>query len=135
MNPIQTRGSFNLIYTPVVASVIAYFNNKGYILSAELLTHAKDNDDLDSIYVPVNRGILYQSSVFMNIVNGTSTYGSSVFPDEVDTVHKDLYNAIHSFYYSRSESGRVVVIQDRYDFTSGGYNSIAGIAVETMCAA
>lgn len=135
MNPIQTRGSFHLIYTPAVAAVTAYFNNKGYKLAAELLTHAKDNDDLDSIYVPVNRDIMYQSSVFMEIVNGTSSYGTSAFPDEGGTVQKDLYNAIHSFYYSRSESGRVVVIQDRYDFAKGGYSSIAGIAVDTMHAA
>lgn len=135
MNSIQTRGSFNIIYSPAVASVIAYFNSKGYILAAELLTHARDNDDLDSIYIPVNREIMYQSSVFMNIVNGTSSYGTSEFPDEGNTVQKDLYNAIHYFNYSRSESGRVVVIQDRYDFAKSGYDNIAGVAVETMHAA
>lgn len=135
INPIQTRGSFHLIYTPAVATVIAYFNNNGYKLAAELLTHAKDNDDLDSIYVPININIMHQSSVFMGIVNGTSTYGTAEFPDQGSTAEKDLYNAIHSFYYSKSESGRVVVIQDRYDFAKGGYSSVAGVAVETMYAA
>lgn len=135
LSPIQTRGSFNLVYTPAVAAVTAYFNNKGYKLAAELLTHAKDNDDLDSIYVPVNKNIMCQSSVFKEIVNETSTYGTSAFSDEGGTVEKDLYNAIHSFIYSKSDSGRVVVIQDRYDFAKGGYSSIAGIAVDTMHAA
>lgn len=135
INPMQTRGSFHLIYTSAVATVTAYFNNKGYKLAAELLTHAKDNNDLDSIYEPVNKDIMYQSSVFMGIVNGTSTYGISSFPDQGGTAERDLYNAIHSFYYSTSESGRVVVIQDRYDFAKSGYSSVAGIAVETMYAA
>lgn len=34
INPMQTRGSFHLIYTPAVATVTAYFNNKGYKLAA-----------------------------------------------------------------------------------------------------
>lgn len=88
LSPIQTRSSFNLVYTPAVAAVTANFNNKGYKLAAELLTHAKDNDDLDSIYVPVNKNIMCQSSVFKEIVNETSTYGTSAFSDEGGTVKK-----------------------------------------------
>lgn len=54
-NSEQTRGDFHLVYTPAVATVIAYFNSNNYNLAAELLTHARDNDNLDSIYTPVNR--------------------------------------------------------------------------------
>ncbi len=104
-------------------------------MAAELLTHALANNDLDSIYVPINKDIMYESEVFTKIVNGNSTYGTSAFPNQGNTSDKDLYNAIHSFYYSKSESGRTVVIQDRYDFAKGEYNSIAGIAVDTMVAA
>ena len=50
MNTEQSRGDFHLIYTPAVATVIAYFNAQNYNLAAELLTHARDNDNLDSIY-------------------------------------------------------------------------------------
>ena len=61
MNTEQSRGDFHLIYTPAVATVIAYFNSQDYNLAAELLTHARDNNNLDSIYTPIN------SEIFLNI--------------------------------------------------------------------
>lgn len=47
----------------------------------------------------------------------------------------DLYDAIHSFdFFKSSPSSRVVNIFDTYDFEhdEDAYNTIPGIAVETM---
>ncbi|MBO5944083.1 MAG: hypothetical protein J6Q50_02150 [Clostridia bacterium] len=129
------RGSFHLIYSPAVATVIAYFNAKDYDLSAELLTHAKENDDLDSIYTPILQDDVLSSSVFNSIKNGTIYEGTKSFPNSGTTNDEDLYYAIHSFHYSKSKSGNVIVIQDRYDFKNSGYTSIGSTAISVMYAA
>ena len=67
INSEQTRGDFHLVYTPAVATVIAYFNSQDYNLAAELLTHARDNNNLDSIYNPINSNDVLSSSVYTNI--------------------------------------------------------------------
>lgn len=46
------RGVFHPALSPIVAAVIAYFNAKGYYLSAELLTHAVNNKAVSSTYRP-----------------------------------------------------------------------------------
>lgn len=129
------RGSFHLIYSAAVAAVIAYFNNSGYNFAAELLTHARDNNDLDSIYEPVNKDDVLSSTVYQNIRYGSTLEGSSSFPESGATNDKDLYYAIHSFYYTKSESGRTIEIQDRYDYEPGGYGSIGQVAVSMMYSA
>lgn len=135
-NSALTRGSFNLIYSPAVASVLAYFNACGYTLAAELLTHARDNEDLDSIYVPVNKDAVLSSNIYEEIKNGTTYEGTSSFPNSGSTNDKDLYYAIHSFYFSKSISNRAIVIQDRYDYAaSNDYGSIGGVAVDLMYSA
>lgn len=129
----NNRGSFNLIYSPAVATVIAYFNSCGYNLAAELLTHARDNNDLDSIYVPINKDDILTSPIYENIIYSNILDGVGTFPQSNNIEDNDLYYAIHSFYYSKSESGRVIVIQDRYDYDSENYyGDIAGIAINTM---
>lgn len=135
-NSATTRGSFHLVYSPAVAMVIAYFNSNSYNLAAELLTHARDNNDLDSIYVPINSNDVLSSSVFTNIRNSSNFEGSSSFPNSGSTNDQDLYYALHSFNYSKSASGRVVVIQDRYDYApNNDYGSIEGMAVDLMYSA
>lgn len=129
------RGGFHLIYSAAVAAVIAYFNNSGYNFAAELLTHARDNNDLDSIYEPVNKDDVLSSTVYQNIRYGSTLEGSSSFPESGATNDKDLYYAIHSFYYTKSESGRTIEIQDRYDYEPGGYGSIGQVAVNMMYSA
>ncbi len=116
-----------------IAAVLAFFNLKGYVLAAELLTHASSNTDLDSNYYPVNTSSVFSSSVYNSIKNGSTLSGTSAFPNEGSKGDQDLYYAIHGFHYSKSQSGRVVVIQDRYDYESdGSYSSFGGIAVDLM---
>lgn len=131
-NGVQTR-SFHAVYSPAIAAIVSYFNFKNYHLASELLTHAKNNKDLDSIYYPVNADIVLESAVFTDIRNNNNLQGSASFPNSGSTSDKDLYYALHSFYYSKSESGRVIEIQDRYDYAGdGGYNGISGIAINVM---
>lgn len=135
-NSALTRGSFNLIYSPAVASVLAYFNACGYTLAGELLTHARDNEDLDSIYAPVNIDAVLNSNIYEEIKNWTTYEGTSSFPNSGSTNDKDLYYAIHSFYFSKSISNWAIVIQDRYDYAaSNDYGSIGGVAVDLMYSA
>lgn len=42
---------FHAVYSPAVAAVVAFFNMKGYKLSAELLTHAKNNTKINSTII------------------------------------------------------------------------------------
>lgn len=126
---------FHAIYTPAVASVIAYFNVKNYLLAAELLTHAKENTDKISIYTPTYGARARNSSVVQQIGYGTVDSGSSAFEPGDSPVDMDLYYAIHSFdFFKSSPSSRVVNIFDTYDFEhdEDAYKTIPGIAVETM---
>lgn len=127
------RGSFHIIYSAEVAAVIAAFNALGYDLAAELLTQAKNNNILDSYYSPVLGSDVTVSSVFTSIQNGTVNSGSSAFPNSGTTDEKDLYYAIHAFNYRKSDSGRVVIIEDRYDYAQGAMGgSLTGMIVNEM---
>lgn len=120
------------IYAIEVASVIAYFNLKGYNLSAELLTHMKSNTSLDSEYIPLYGGNVCESSVFQTIVDSQKTGGKGVFPNTGNKNDKDLYYAIHAFDFTRLGM-LTIVISDRYDFASDKeYTSIAGVAISKM---
>ncbi len=124
---------FHLIYSPAVTAVVAFFNSQGYKLSAELLTHAKDNTVLNSNYYPANGQRVKGSSTFTRIAYGSATKGSASFENTGNTVQKDLYYAIHAFNWTKSSaSSKTVTIRDRYDFAPGDYSGIAGIAVDTM---
>lgn len=79
---------------------------------------------------------MLSSSVYTSIREGTKLEGSSSFPNSGGTNDQDLYYALHAFNFSKSASGRVVVIQDRYDYAQNDdYGSLGGIAVNVMYAA
>ena len=63
------KGTYHPVYSAEVAAVIAYFSVMGYDLSAELLTHAKNNNQLDSYYTPVLGSDVTVSNVFTTIKN------------------------------------------------------------------
>ncbi len=133
---LSSRGTYHAVYSAEVAAAIAVFSSLGYDLSAELLTHAKDNDKLDSRYIPVYDNNVPSSPVFINIRDGSVDFGSGAFPNSGTSDQKDLYYAIHSFNYRKSTSGRVVIIEDRYDFEQGSLgSSFTGMIVDQMYAA
>ena len=121
-------------YDEAVFMVLGFFNAYGYNLAAELLNHAHSSSTiLDSIYVPVNKDDVLQSSIYSNILSGSNYEGSSCFPQNGSVNDYDLYYAIYNFYYSKSISSSAVVIQDRYDYCSGDFNgTIGSIAIEAM---
>lgn len=120
-------------YSSEVNLVNAFFTSNGYVLSSELLLHAYSNGELDSMYTPVHKDLITKSSVFQSIKTGTSLEGSNEFPNSGTVVDKDLYYAIHAFRFLKSPSGRVVNIEDRYDYAkSSNYPSISGVAVNWM---
>ena len=124
---------FHAVYSPAVAAVVAFFNMKGYKLSAELLTHAKNNTEINSNYYPTNGQRVKSSPTFANIAKGNKIVGSANFENSGNTAQKDLYYAIHTFSWIKpSASSRTVIILDRYDFAPGDYNGVAGIAIDTM---
>lgn len=128
----MTRGSYHVVYSPAVASVIAYFNSMGYKLSAELLTHARDNESLDATYFPSYGNRVTFSSVYTGIINSSSTSGNGSFPKSGSTEQIDLYYGVHNFSYSKNTTNRLITITDRYDFVRGDYTGIAGVATDTM---
>lgn len=133
-NSKRMRAPYHALYTPAVGAVIAYFNSKHYKLSAELLTHAKENNVTDSYYDPVYKNIITSSKIFKNIALGKEINGTEIFPIDGDNIDMDLGYAIHGFsYYKSMPKTRTVTITDRYDFAKGDrYDGIAGTAVDTM---
>lgn len=130
----KARTVIQVPFAAEVGAVIAYFNAKGYKLSSELLTHARNNKTVDSSYTPYYGYHVQASPVFRKIANGTSTKGSATFPNSSsNTKIADCYYAIHKFNYTKSSSSsNIVRITDRYDFAPGDYNGIANIAVNAM---
>lgn len=124
----------NAVYKAAVSAAVAYFNSNDYILSAELLLHARDNQTLDSVYEPTNGYLVTYSEVFQSIANGTKVSGSAAFPNSGDTVDKDLYYSIHAFSYTKpAEDSTTVVISDRYDFAEeDNISSVVDLAVDIM---
>ncbi|MGY3776543.1 hypothetical protein [Helcococcus sueciensis] len=130
----NTRAVSNAIYSTAVSAVISWFNAQGYVLSAELLTHARDNTSYNSLYVPYNGRRVIQSPVYKNIVQQSSTSSKGVFPNSGTVVQRDLFYSIHEFHWSKHNYGNVTII-DKYDFSKDlNYetSSIAGVAIRTM---
>lgn len=127
---ISIQGVDNPVYTPAVATVVAWFNAKGYKLAAELLTQAKKNNKLYSIYYPKYGDRVKKSQVFKDIKKNNKTKGSARFPNKGNTNDKDLYYAIHNFNYVKYP--KIIHISDIYDYGEGDYKSVAGVAIETM---
>ena len=133
---IVSLGIVDGIYSVEIAGAVAVFNSLGYDLAAELLTHAADNNTLDSYYEPTHGSDVTSSSVYYEILNGSSTSGSAVFTKTGGTNDYDLHYAINRFNYRKSDSGSVVVIEDRYDYEQGGMGGgITGMVVDQMAKA
>lgn len=125
-------GSFHIVYSPAVAAVIAYFSQQGYTLSAELLTHARDNDVLDSSYTPTNTALVTQTTLYTELCGNGLTSGSDAFEKTGATVDDDLYYAIHGFSYTKDTTNNTLTITDRYDFAPNDWSDIQGVAVDMM---
>lgn len=118
-----------------VSTVVAYFNSQGYYLSAELLTHARNNTTINSNYTPSYGYLCNGSPLLAQIWKDSTTSGSGVFPKSgTATALLDLYYAIHAFNYTKtiSLSNSSLNVSDRYDYASGDYTGVAGVAVNTM---
>ncbi len=116
-NRNKSRASYHAVYTPMIAAAIAYFNANSYILSAEMLTHAKDNKTLHSIYKPEHTNVIASGKYFREIAYGYSTSGDSKFERTGKTIDDDLYLAFRYFYYSKTlYNSKTVTIIDTYDF-------------------
>ncbi|MCR4709844.1 MAG: hypothetical protein K5653_06300, partial [Clostridiales bacterium] len=75
-----------------VGAVIAWFNSKGYKLSAELLDNALVNKTLNSWYYPYYGNRVDSSSVFISIKNNmTDSSGSGIFLKDGSVNGNDLY--------------------------------------------
>ena len=114
-----------------VTMVVAYFLNKKYYLSRELLLQATLNSDKSSTYKPSYGSVIKSTSAIKKIANGTSTKGSSIFSSSSTEGYAKY--ALHRFKYTKSSSkSRTVKVTDYYDFASGDYNGLEGLAVEAM---
>ncbi len=120
-------------YDIEVASINAVFTKLGYVLASELLLYAFTNTELDSVYTPINKDIILNSSVYESIKTNNNEYGELEFPKSGTTADKDLYYSIHSFRYLKSPSNRVINLEDRYDYAQNNdYPTIQGIANNWM---
>lgn len=116
-----------------VTMVVAYFSNKKYYLSRELLLQATLNSDKSSTYKPSYGSVIKSTSAIKKIANGTSTKGLSIFSSSSTVSEGDAKYALHQFKYTKSSSkSRTVKVTDYYDFASGDYNGLEGLAVEAM---
>lgn len=125
-------GSFHLIYSPAVSAVVAYFIQQGYILSAELLAHAKDNNVIDSSYTPSNGALMTRTAKYAELCANGLTSGTANFTTTGATVDDDFYYAIHACSYTKDVEANTITVTDRYDFATDASNDIQGIAVDTM---
>ena len=116
-----------------VTMVVAYFSNKKYYLSRELLLQSTLNTNKNSTYKPSNGSVIKSTSAIKKIANGTSTSGSSIFSSTSTVSEGDAKYALHRFKYTKSSSNsRTVKVTDYYDFASGDYNGLEGLAVDAM---
>lgn len=127
----------NATLSAAVATVIAYFNAQGYYLSAELLTHARSNSTVNSTYSPSYGYKCNGSPLLAQIWNGSSVSGTGSFPKSgTATDLDDLYYAIHAFSYTKTYGSGLnssyMTVTDRYDYATGDYTGVGGVAVNTM---
>ena len=129
---------FHAIYSPAIATAIAYFNMMNYFLAAELLTYARENTSRTSIYVPAYSARAKYTEVIRQIGYDTVERGSASFEPGDSEIDMDMYYAVHRFdYFKESPTSRLVYVNDIYDFEhdNQAYYTITGVAVETMCKA
>lgn len=133
-NGITTWGRYQVGLSEAVATVASYFHLSGYMLAYELLVHAKDNERLDSTYVPVYGERIKASPVVGSICRKhKDETGSACFESMSTQVEKDLYYAIHNFNYSYEAKTHKFTLTDRYDYAfTSEYTGVADIAIDTM---
>lgn len=125
---IQSRGEVHLGYTPAIAAGIGVLTNLGYVFTAELLSHALENSDQDSVYTPVYGSFVLSSPVFHNIADGSSVVGGSLFQNSGSDREKDLYYAIHQFSYTKPNAiSKNVTIKDVFDFEENTFSGLVGL--------
>lgn len=131
---LSSRPQYPLCETHKINSdlIIAWFNVKGYKLSAELLNYSFVNTQLLSNYIPnplntnqIRSTTFFQTYKVLSVGNNNQRFTSG-----------DLYYAIHRFrfYYSYDfGSLKYMVIKDDYDFAKDtNYVSLAGLATTAM---
>ena len=133
-NRNKVRAPYHWRYTPLISLAVAYFNSKDYILSAELLTHAKDNNTYHSLYKIENKDVIESSQLFREIANGDSMTGSTEFNKTGNVKDDDLFYSIHWFDYLREmDNSHGIRIIDTYDFAlDNELSQIENKAVEQM---
>ena len=119
-------------YALAIAAIVSWFNSQGYILSAELLTHADDNTNPNSTYVPSYGYIVDYSSVTTAIRRGPGSNGTGIYSISDNA---DLHYSINKFNWTKTSSQ--LVISDTYDYELGdpSYSNITGQAVNAMALA
>lgn len=132
-----TRAPYHALYTPIIAAAIAYFNSKDYILSAELLTHAKENDVLNSAYKIQYTNVIESSNLFKEVANSTSMSGEIEFVRTGNLIDDDLFFSIHNCTYNKNmPNSRSIILTDTYDFIEEEYgDGIINTAISQMYAA
>lgn len=111
-----------------VSAAIAFFKANGYKLSAELLTHARNNINSDSNYYPVYGSEVMSSQVTYDCLTSSEIRGTGTFSKETEhsSYETDLYYAIHEFYYIKYTRNTINYIQiyDVYDFEKGKFSGL-----------
>ncbi len=116
---LNSENEFNLMeitYNVVVSAAIGYFNMYDYVLSAELLTHARDNNDIYSTYEPEHGYLVAQSPKYDIIKSAQTEYGTITFSNGNTSVESDLHYALNAVEYRKTQSNSWIVIFDIYDF-------------------
>jgi len=119
------------IYAAAITAIVAWFGTMQYWLSAECLTHAKNNKVLDSQYIPAFGNVVNSSPVWAKIQKTSALWGTDTFPNSGNYQNKDLYYAIHLFSWTKPTGNSTrVTLNDRYDFAlNDKYSGLAGTAV------
>lgn len=129
-NSKLTRKAYSATYSPTIAAAIAYFKYKNYHLSAELLSFAWNNEELDTHYSIERTDIIEAGTKFKDLAFDTKLSGSASFEKTGKTIDDDLYYAVHAFRFQKlMPNSRNVKIEDRYDFA---YNANAQTALEKI---
>ena len=127
----QSRGVYNLTYSPAIAAIAAGFIVSGWELSAELLLHARDNDELYFIYNPTFAKNVGYSQTFKDLVKDNTISGTNVFYDpnflNFTKYDEDAYFSIHEFSYQKiyyNETKINTIIHDIYDYAKDTGNGL-----------
>lgn len=122
-------------YDSYIVAAIAFFDARGWYLSAELLTHMFE-DQTGRDYRPINSDVLYDTSMYQTLrANAAGTYTSGAFSGGSSAAEKDAYYAIHNFDAYITSS--TIAIEDEYNFiddSDSAYKipSIVGIAISVF---